>query len=205
MFLVVKFSIYLIGLVFVMDTVWFFRQVRSQSPDLISIRGCDIGANLFYLGGRSRSVLYRDGSTMISERVRFDQITVVYAFEKTGLSKQCSPRSDAAERGVWSGSILFAIHPTILQTFTVSKLNLLRSIRYRIMSLNIEGKIYSKFPLKLKFRVQEGFDRPLPPPLPPLELPLNAPLAVQYTVFNLITTMCAKFFSMLQKKKKKKK
>ena len=31
-----------------------------------------------------------------------------------GLCKQCRPRSDAAERGVWSGSTLFAIHTAIL-------------------------------------------------------------------------------------------
>ena len=31
-------------------------------------------------------------------------------FGQTGLSKQCRPRSDAAECGIWSGSILFATH-----------------------------------------------------------------------------------------------
>ena len=33
-------------------------------------------------------------------------------FRQTGLSKQCRPRWDAAECGIWSGSALFATHPT---------------------------------------------------------------------------------------------
>ena len=58
-----------------------------------------------------------------SESVRFDQITVLfdqitvkllyllYVFRQTCLRKQCRSRSDAAVRGVWSGSALFATHP----------------------------------------------------------------------------------------------
>ena len=49
---------------------------------------------------------------------------LLYVFGKTGLSKQC--RSDAAERGVWSGSALFTTHPAILHTFTGSKMDLLK-------------------------------------------------------------------------------
>ena len=51
--------------------------------------------------------------------VRFDQITLY----STGLSKQCRPRSDAAKRGVWSGSTLFATHAAISQTLTGSKID----------------------------------------------------------------------------------
>ena len=43
------------------------------------------------------------------------RITVfTYAFGQTGSSKQCRLRRDATERGVSSGSTLFAIHPAIL-------------------------------------------------------------------------------------------
>ena len=42
------------------------------------------------------------------------------------MSKQCRPWSDAAERGVWSGSTLFATHPTILDTSSDSIMNLFK-------------------------------------------------------------------------------
>ena len=45
---------------------------------------------------------------------------------QTGLSKQCRSRSDAAKRGVRSGSTLFATYPAILQTFTGVKMGLLK-------------------------------------------------------------------------------
>ena len=55
---------------------------------------------------------------------------LLYVFGQTGLNKQCRSRSDAAKRGVWSRSTLFATHPAILRTFTGSKMDLLRrSIR----------------------------------------------------------------------------
>ena len=38
-----------------------------------------------------------------------------YVFRQTGLSKQYRPRWDAAERGVSSGSTLFATHPAIFR------------------------------------------------------------------------------------------
>ena len=37
-------------------------------------------------------------------------------------SKQCRPRSDAAERGVWSGSTLFATQ-SVLNILTGRKMN----------------------------------------------------------------------------------
>ena len=37
----------------------------------------------------------------------------VKVFGQTYMRKQCRPRSDAAERGVWSGSQLFAIHEAV--------------------------------------------------------------------------------------------
>ena len=43
-------------------------------------------------------------------------------FGQTGQSKQCSPSSDAAKRGVWSGSTLFATHPAILHAQVVNGL-----------------------------------------------------------------------------------
>ena len=36
-----------------------------------------------------------------------------YVFGLTGLSKQWKPKSDAAGRGFWSGSILFVAHPAV--------------------------------------------------------------------------------------------
>ena len=46
---------------------------------------------------------------------------LLYVFGQTGLCKQCRSRSDAAERDVWSGSLLFATHPAILHTLNGSK------------------------------------------------------------------------------------
>ena len=43
-------------------------------------------------------------------------------FGQTVYGKQCRPRSDAAERGVRSGSILFATHPSVFDTFSGSKM-----------------------------------------------------------------------------------
>ena len=44
-------------------------------------------------------------------------LTVV--FRQTGLDKQCRPRSDATERGVWSGSTLIAPHQAFLSTGSI--------------------------------------------------------------------------------------
>ena len=55
-----------------------------------------------YLGGGCRIIL----------RV-FELIIVpylLYVIGQIGLSKQCRPKSGAVERGVWSGSTLFATH-----------------------------------------------------------------------------------------------
>ena len=40
-------------------------------------------------------------------------------------SKQCRPRSDAAERGIWPGSTLFATQ-SVLNILTGSKMNLFK-------------------------------------------------------------------------------
>ena len=59
----------------------------------------------------------------------------------TGLSKQCTPRSDATERGVWSGSALFATHPvTFIDTSTASKM--------------VWFKFYNKYGKKSVIRIQ---------------------------------------------------
>ena len=50
------------------------------------------------------------GSLLLVFRI----ITVITLLEQTSLRKQCRPRSDATERGVWSGSTLFATRPAIL-------------------------------------------------------------------------------------------
>ena len=65
---------------------------------------------------------------MISEW--FDLIKLpylLYVLGQAGLIKQCRPRSDAATRGVRSGSTLFATHTAILHTFAGSKMDLLSS------------------------------------------------------------------------------
>ena len=51
-----------------------------------------------------------------------------YAFGQASLSKQCRPRSDAAERGVWSGSTHFAIHTAILNTLIGSKMGVFEGV-----------------------------------------------------------------------------
>ena len=43
---------------------------------------------------------------------------------QTGLSKQCTPRSNAMECGILSWSVFFDIHPDILDTLTGSKIDL---------------------------------------------------------------------------------
>ena len=58
----------------------------------------------------------------------------MYSDRKT-LSKQCRPRSDAAERGVWSGSRLFATHSAILHTLTGSKMDV--EEKYKVMSKSV--------------------------------------------------------------------
>ena len=48
--------------------------------------------------------------------------------DQKGLSKQCRPRPDALNRGVWPGSILFATNPAILDASTCNKM------KYKITS-----------------------------------------------------------------------
>ena len=47
----------------------------------------------------------------------------LYVFGKISLRKQCRPRPDAAERGVWSGSTLYATHQAIVYTFICCKMD----------------------------------------------------------------------------------
>ena len=83
---------------------------------------------------------FRGGSRKISEG--FDLIILPYLFGQTGLSKQCRPRSDATECGIWSGSTLFDTHQVILHTFTCSKMDLLkRSISKSVPNLPNLSKI----------------------------------------------------------------
>ena len=78
---------------------------------------------------------------------------LLYVFGQTGLSKQCRPRSDATERGVWSGSTLFAIHPAIMHTFSGSKMDLLkRSTGENVPNLSNVSKI----PHENEILVQSG-------------------------------------------------
>ena len=48
---------------------------------------------------------------------------------RTDIGKQCRPRSDAAERGVWSGFTLFATHPTILDSKSGKLVQMLGQVR----------------------------------------------------------------------------
>ena len=75
----------------------------------------------------------------------------LYVFGQTGLNKQCRPRSNSAERGVWSGSTLFASHPAIVHTFTDSKIHLLESSIWKnvpnlsnLSKVSYENKILSQ-------------------------------------------------------------
>ena len=101
----------------------------------------------------------RGESRRISEGFDFIILPyLLYVFRQTSLSKQCRTRSDAAERGVWSRSTLFATHPANLYmyTFTGNKMDLKRNI------LNHSSH-------KKKFWVKVGFDwTPEPPLNPPL-------------------------------------
>ena len=80
-----------------------------------------------------RSILDRICCRMISRKWgvrewrRFDLIKLPYLLTYSDrLGKQFRPRSDAAKHGIWSGSTLFATHPTILHTFTGSKMDLFK-------------------------------------------------------------------------------
>ena len=70
---------------------------------------------------------------MIFEQVQFDQLPYLFfTIRQTTLSKQWRTRLDSTECGIWSGSTLFATHPTILHTIIGSKMVLLKgSIRWR--------------------------------------------------------------------------
>ena len=112
------------------------------------------------------------GSMRISEGWGVNLIILpylLYIFGQTGLSKQCRRRSDAAERGVWSGSILFATHTAILHIFTGSKIDLLkRCIRKGAHNLSN----YPKFPMKMSKRC---LTETPPPPTPPSHFSKSAP------------------------------
>ena len=108
----------------------------------------------------------------------------LYVFGQRDLSKQCRPRSDAAKRGVWSGSTLFATYRAILHILLNSKIShliiywvqgkidlLKRSkrcdylVRVWIFRLNMVSQIYPKLQLKMKCCVKRGFESLLNPPL----------------------------------------
>ena len=77
----------------------------------------------FFCGGVRVGVRF-DQITVLTLRIRKDRLYSTYSDRH--LSKQCRPWSDAAERGVWSGSTLFATHPAILHAFKCSKRDLLK-------------------------------------------------------------------------------
>ena len=67
---------------------------------------------------------------MVSEEVDVIKLPyLLYVLGQIGLSKQCRPGSDAIERGIWSGSTLFAIHSAILHTCTGNKMDVLNMSR----------------------------------------------------------------------------
>ena len=82
----------------------------------------------------------RGGSRRVSKGLDFFKLPyVLYVFIQTSLSKQCRPRSNAAEHGVWSHSTLFTTQPAILHTFTGSNMD--RSIRKSIPNSSNLSKI----------------------------------------------------------------
>ena len=125
---------------------------------------------------------------------RFDLNIVPYllcVFGQTGMSKRCRSRSDAAERGVWSGSTLFATHPAILHTFLGSEMDLLtRSTRKSVP--NLSNVSYISYENKF-FSQTEARLNPPPPPPPPKKKqnkkktkkkkPLNPPLSTRWALF----------------------
>ena len=90
---------------------------------------------------------------------------LLYVFGQTSLSKQSRPRSDAAERGVWSGSTLFATHPAILHIFIGNKIDVYKEKYPKFI-------IYPKFPWKWNFE-SKGGSIPEPPLNPPLKVTPN--------------------------------
>ena len=102
---------------------------RSQKLKTAEV-SCFLGLAVSIKKKKKKKSYNRAGFRMISEGgggVDLIQLLfLLYIFEKTGLSNQCWPRSNAAERGVWSGSTLFATHPAVLQKQSVSKMDLLK-------------------------------------------------------------------------------
>ena len=80
----------------------------------------------------------------------------MYSDRQTDRPEQTvKTRSDAAKRGVWSRSTLFATHLAILHTFTGGKMDLLKgSLRKSVPN----KQIYPKFSMEMKFESKEGFD-----------------------------------------------
>ena len=92
--------------------------------------------------------------------VQFNHITVLtlrIPLGQTGKSKQCRPRSDAAERGVWSGSTLFVTSQQFYTHSQAVKMDLLkRSRRKNVPNLS---NFIQNFPWKWKW-IHAGFDCP---------------------------------------------
>ena len=119
-----------------------------------------------YDGSQLRSLTGADPWVGISEGVLVNHITVLILRIWTDrLGKQCRPRSDAAECGVWSGSTLFATHPALLHIFTGSEIDLLkRSLRKSIPNVSF---FFSNFPWKWYFESKTCSTEPTNPPPPP--------------------------------------
>ena len=64
-------------------------------------------------GEPARSAASELGHYCLLKPVRRILIHLSLAANKRDNGKQCRPRSDAAERGVWSGSTLFALNSGI--------------------------------------------------------------------------------------------
>ena len=63
-----------------------------------------------------------DGPNLIKVYAIADEFThLCLAFHKRDIGIQCRPRSDAAERGVWSGSTLFALSTWISINMVIIK------------------------------------------------------------------------------------
>ena len=80
-----------------------------------------------------------------------------YSDRQTDLSKHCRPRSDAAERGVWSAPTQFATHSAILHTLTCSKNGLVEeTFKVKSKSVKIRVITYSRFIKLSKFSHENG-------------------------------------------------
>ena len=128
----------------------FFSYIHfSLSPlSLFFISSTISSISLLPFSGRSHKMTHKGGRVVKPQHnpiLRGLLPYLFYIFRQTALSKQCRPRFDAAECGVWSGFTLLATNQAILHTFTGSKMGLLkRRIRKSVPNLSWKWNFESK-------------------------------------------------------------